>query len=103
MKISVASAVVDWGPTCGNNLAGVGAAAIESGLITSKIGPLETRIRIRLVRTGGLAVCTASELRRTVMSRSTSRDVIHGLEVTLIDSAVPTVAARAFALRRTGV
>ena len=51
-QVSVTTAMVDWGPTCGNILAGVGPAAIEMGLIKN-IGQTETKVRIRLVNTGG--------------------------------------------------
>jgi 4-oxalomesaconate tautomerase len=45
-------AFVDWGPTCGNMLAGVGPFAIESGLVPAADG--ETRVLIRAVNTGAL-------------------------------------------------
>ena len=45
-------AFVDWGPTCGNMLAGVGPFAIESGLVAAEDG--ETRVLIRAVNTGAL-------------------------------------------------
>ncbi|MGG5821459.1 4-oxalomesaconate tautomerase [Falsiroseomonas sp. HW251] len=45
-------AFVDWGPTCGNMLAGVGPFAIESGLVPAQDG--ETRVMIRAVNTGAL-------------------------------------------------
>lgn len=50
-QVSVAAAVVDWGPSCGNILAGVGPAALEMGLIRN-VGSDQTTIRIRLVNTG---------------------------------------------------
>jgi 2-methylaconitate cis-trans-isomerase PrpF len=45
-------AFVDWGPTCGNMLAGVGPFAIETGLVPAADG--ETRVLIRAVNTGAL-------------------------------------------------
>jgi 2-methylaconitate cis-trans-isomerase PrpF len=45
-------AFVDWGPTCGNMLSGVGPFAIESGLVPAQDG--ETRVMIRAVNTGAL-------------------------------------------------
>ncbi|WP_237216223.1 4-oxalomesaconate tautomerase [Falsiroseomonas oryziterrae] len=45
-------AFVDWGPTCGNMLAGVGPFAIENGLVPAEDG--ETRVLIRAVNTGAL-------------------------------------------------
>lgn len=41
---------VDFSPTCGNILAGVGPAAIELGLVERRAG--STRVRIRAVNTG---------------------------------------------------
>ena len=48
----VGDAGVDFGPTCGNILAGVGPAAIEMGLVAPD-GEL-TRVRINCVNTGAL-------------------------------------------------
>lgn len=45
-------AFVDWGPTCGNMLAGVGPFAIEAGLVAAEEG--ETKVLIRAVNTGAL-------------------------------------------------
>jgi 2-methylaconitate cis-trans-isomerase PrpF len=45
-------AFVDWGPTCGNMLSGVGPFAIENGLVPAEDG--ETRVLIRAVNTGAL-------------------------------------------------
>jgi 2-methylaconitate cis-trans-isomerase PrpF len=42
--------VVDFGPTCGNMLAGVGPFALETGMIKATDG--ETTVRIRSVNTG---------------------------------------------------
>jgi 4-oxalomesaconate tautomerase len=49
---AVDRAFVDWGPTCGNMLAGVGPFAIETGLVPAEDG--ETRVLIRAVNTGAL-------------------------------------------------
>jgi len=51
-QVSLDRAFVDWGPTCGNMLAGVGPFAIESGLVPAEDG--ETRVLIRAVNTGAL-------------------------------------------------
>jgi 2-methylaconitate cis-trans-isomerase PrpF len=51
-QVSVDRDFVDWGPTCGNMLAGVGPFAIESGLVPAEDG--ETKVRIRAVNTGAL-------------------------------------------------
>ena len=52
-QVHVEQAIVDLNPTCGNLLAGVGPFAIERGMIEAVDG--ETRVRIRMVNTGGVA------------------------------------------------
>ena len=49
-QVSVETQLVDFKPTCGNILSGVGPAAIEMGLIAAKDGI--TEIKIRSVNTG---------------------------------------------------
>ncbi len=49
-QVSVEDRLVDFKPTCGNILSGVGPAAIEMGLIPALDG--ETPVRIRAVNTG---------------------------------------------------
>jgi len=49
-QVDVATMRVDWTPTCGNILAGVGPFAIERGLVAA--APAQTVIRIHLVNTG---------------------------------------------------
>jgi 4-oxalomesaconate tautomerase len=49
-QVGVAECEVDFRPTCGNILSGVGPAAIEMGLVPAQDG--ETRVRIRAVNTG---------------------------------------------------
>ncbi|MEM9044859.1 MAG: 4-oxalomesaconate tautomerase [Pseudomonadota bacterium] len=51
-QVAVEERLVDFKPTCGNILAGVGPAAIEMGLIAARDG--ETLVRIRSVNTGAL-------------------------------------------------
>ncbi|MEO1093139.1 MAG: 4-oxalomesaconate tautomerase [Pseudomonadota bacterium] len=51
-QVAVEEALVDFKPTCGNILAGVGPAALEMGL--ADFGGDETRVRIRAVNTGAL-------------------------------------------------
>lgn len=53
-QVSVEDAKVDFKPTCGNILAGVGPAAIEMGL--SEATGLETTVKIRAVNTGARVV-----------------------------------------------
>ena len=49
-QVSVEDRLVDFKPTCGNILSGVGPAAIEMGLVTAQEG--ETPVNIRAVNTG---------------------------------------------------
>ena len=51
-QVAVERRLVDFAPTCGNILAGVGPAAIELGLISPRQD--KTRVRIRAVNTGAL-------------------------------------------------
>ena len=51
-QVAVAERLVDFAPTCGNILAGVGPAAIEMGLIPATDG--ETRVKIHSVNTGAM-------------------------------------------------
>ncbi|MEM6974640.1 MAG: 4-oxalomesaconate tautomerase [Pseudomonadota bacterium] len=55
-QVAVDERLVDYKPTCGNILSGVGPAAIEMGLIEPEDG--ETTIRIRAVNTGARVVAT---------------------------------------------
>ncbi len=49
-QVSVEDGLVDFKPTCGNILSGVGPAAIEMGIVTAHEG--ETPVNIRAVNTG---------------------------------------------------
>ena len=51
-KVAVTERLVDFKPTCGNILIGVGPAAIEMGLVAATAP--RTRVRIRAVNTGAL-------------------------------------------------
>lgn len=51
-QVAVDERLVDYGPTCGNILVGVGPAAIEMGLVPAAGD--ETVVRIRAVNTGAL-------------------------------------------------
>ncbi|MEM9754962.1 MAG: 4-oxalomesaconate tautomerase [Pseudomonadota bacterium] len=55
-QVSVEDRLVDFKPTCGNILAGVGPAAIEMGLIAS--AGETTEVKIRAVNTGARVVAT---------------------------------------------
>jgi len=53
-QVSVEDGLVDFKPTCGNILSGVGPAALEMGLVPARDG--ETEIKIRAVNTGARIV-----------------------------------------------
>ncbi|CTQ49436.1 4-oxalomesaconate tautomerase [Jannaschia donghaensis] len=55
-QVSVEDRTVDFKPTCGNILSGVGPAALEMDLIDATEG--ETTVRIRAVNTGARVVAT---------------------------------------------
>ena len=55
-QVSVETKLVDFKPTCGNILVGVGPAAIEMGLITPQSG--STDVKIRAVNTGARVSAT---------------------------------------------
>ncbi|MEN0086946.1 MAG: 4-oxalomesaconate tautomerase [Pseudomonadota bacterium] len=52
-QVAVEQELVDFSPTCGNILSGVGPAALEMGLLPAQDG--ETPVKIRSVNTGALA------------------------------------------------
>lgn len=55
-QVSVEDQLVDFKPTCGNILSGVGPAAIEMGLV--KAARQETEVKIRAVNTGAYVAAT---------------------------------------------
>lgn len=55
-QVSVEDATVDFKPTCGNILSGVGPAALEMGLLDATA--TQTRVNIRAVNTGARVVAT---------------------------------------------
>lgn len=55
-QVSVEDRLVDFKPTCGNILTGVGPAAIEMGIVPAAEG--ETRVTIRAVNTGAKVAAT---------------------------------------------
>ena len=55
-QVSVEDRLVDFKPTCGNILSGVGPAAIEMGLIPTQPG--QTPVNIRAVNTGARVAAT---------------------------------------------
>lgn len=132
-QLSVTEAKVDYIPTCGNMLAGVGPYAIETGLVKAEDG--ETRVRIFQVNTGGLVEAviptpggrveyegdtaidgvpgTAAPILLNFMNvvgartgklfpTGAKKEVIDGIEVTIIDAAMPVMMMRAADIGKTG-
>lgn len=116
LQVAVDAAVVSDAQTCGNLLAGVGAFAVERGLI--RAGPDVTTVRIRMLNTGDIAAATfptpggvpdydgsaridgvpgaaaAVELETVANARplfptGATADVIDGFSVTLVDNGMP--------------
>ena len=63
-QVSVEDQLVDFKPTCGNMMIGVGPAAIEMGLIPADEG--QTDVRIRAVNTGAKVLATIQTPNRCV-------------------------------------
>lgn len=132
-QVSVDEAAVDYGPTCGNMLSGVGPYAIETGLVRAQDG--ETRVRIHQVNTGGLveaviqtpggrvefegdtaidgAPGTGAPILLNFMQAVGSHtgklfptgkpmEQIDGIDVTLVDAAMPVMVLRAEDIGKTG-
>ena len=64
-QVSVEDGQVDFKPTCGNILSGVGPAAIEMGLMPAQAG--KTKINIRAVNTGARVIATVQTPQKMVM------------------------------------
>lgn len=132
-QVGVDKREVDFGPTCGNILVGVGPAAIEMGLIPAT-GDV-TKVMIRAVNTGALVEATVQTPNGLVTYQGDTeisgvlgtaapvgvsflgvvgtscgamlptgnlRDTIDGVEVSLVDVAMPMMIARADAFGLTG-
>jgi 4-oxalomesaconate tautomerase len=132
-QVSVNDASVDYGPTCGNMLAGVGPYAIETGMVAAENG--ETRVRIHQVNTGGKVEAviqtpgghvefegdaaidgvpgTGAPILLNFMDAIGSytdqlfptgkpMEQIDGVDVTLVDAAMPVMVMRAADIGKTG-
>ena len=71
LQVVVDKALVSDGQNCGNILAGVGQFAIEKGLVTAQIE--ETKIRIRMLNSEGIAVVTVKTPGRQVTYEGDAR------------------------------
>lgn len=132
-QVSVDDASVDYGPTCGNMLAGVGPYAIETGLVPVEDG--ETRVRIHQVNTGGKVEAiiqtpgghvefegdaaidgvpgtgapvllnfmdTVGSYTDELFPTGKPMEQIDGIDVTLVDAAMPVMIMRAEDIGKTG-
>ena len=132
-QVAVDRPEVDYGPTCGNMLAGVGPFAIETGMVPGADG--ETRVRIHQVNTGGLVEAVvrtpggrveyegdeaidgvpgtgapvllnftraAGSHTGVLFPSGARREEIDGIDVTLVDAAMPVMILRAADVGKTG-
>lgn len=132
-QVGTLEPVVDFGPTCGNMLAGVGPFALEAGMIGAAEG--ETKIRIRSVNTGALidaviqtpdgavtyegdtaidgVAGTAAPVVLNFRSMTKNQpgsilpsgkplEIIDGIEVSLMDAAMPVMILRAEDVGKSG-
>ena len=100
-QVGVHDAVVDWGPTCGNILSGIGPFAIERGLIEAEDG--ETRVRIRLVNTGALVEAVIQTPgRKVAYEGGTAIDGVPGTAAPVILNFVEATGSKTGALFPTG-
>ena len=70
-QVSVDTREVDYGPTCGNILAGVGPAAIELGLVA--VTDAEQMVRIRAVNSGARVSATVATHEGSVVYEGETR------------------------------
>ena len=76
-QVSVEDRLVDFKPTCGNILVGVGPAAIEMGLVPAS--DPETEVKIRAVNTGARVIAkVTTEAGQVVYDGTTSIDGVPG-------------------------
>ena len=95
-QVSVEDGLVDYKPTCGNIMSGVGPAALEMGLIAAK-GDV-TEVRIRAVNTGARILARVQTPAGTVTyNGDTSIDGVPGtaapVELNFMDVAGSTTGA----------
>lgn len=103
-QVNVVEQRVDFSPTCGNMLAGVGPAAIEMGLV--KPQPNTTAVKIRSVNTGALIeaiVQTSDEPIPTVKYGGDARiDGVPGTAAPILLKFMGVVGSKTGALFPTG-
>lgn len=132
-QVNVEEKKVDFSPTCGNILAGVGPAAITMGLVAPRSG--HTTVKIHSVNTGGRTAATVvtengaviyegdaridgvpgtsspinlnfmklcGSKTQGLLPTGLAREFIQGVEVSLVDAAVPMLILRARDIGCTG-
>ena len=100
-QVSVNERLVDYGPTCGNILVGVGPAAIEMGIV-----PVDgdvTTVRIRAVNTGALILAEIQTLSDVVRYDGTvSIDGVPGTAAPVALNFLEVVGSRTGSMFPTG-
>ena len=100
-QVSVEDGEVDFRPTCGNILSGVGPAALEMGLIAAQDG--ETEVRIRAVNTGARVVASVRTPGGRVAYDGTARiDGVPGTAAPVALKFMDTIGGATGALLPTG-
>ena len=100
-QVGTREAVVDFGPTCGNMLAGVGPFAIDAGMVTAKNG--ETSIRIQSVNTGAvIEACIQTPDGQVIYEGDTSIDGVPGTAAPIILNFRDAIGSKSGALFPTG-
>ena len=100
-QVAVEEPLVDYGPTCGNILVGVGPAAIEMGLVDPKSDI--TSVRIRAVNTGALVEAEVETPQGVVnYTGETAIDGVNGTAAPVSLNFMEVVGSRTGALFPTG-
>lgn len=100
-QVHAEKAEVDFSPTCGNILSGVGPAAIELGLMDAKDG--HTTVKIRSVNTGALVEAKVETPDRTVNYEGDARiDGVPGPAAPVVLNFMNVVGSKTGALFPTG-
>lgn len=100
-QVSVEDRLVDFKPTCGNILSGVGPAAIEMGLVAAR--DRETPVNIRAVNTGARVVAVVQTPGREVSYEGTAQiDGVPGTSAPVALQFMETVGGATGALLPTG-
>ena len=100
-QVAVEQRLVDYGPTCGNILVGVGPAAIDMGLVEARNG--ETPVRIRAVNTGALVeALVQTPGRRVSYAGDVAIDGVPGTAAPVALNFMEVVGSRTGAMFPTG-